>query len=308
MKLTPCPTDPNVVDLEIDNSDLTLYTSCKRAFLYHVLQKKQFVKERTALFYGTVIHAVLAEHYKAQADDSALSFATAANIINDHFSKVTIPDDDFRTANAAEGLYAHYTDQYPVEDFEIARDDKNAPLIEVPFRRFLITIEVNGIKYRIHWCGRIDAIIIRNNQLLIMDHKTTSILGAGYFDEFFISQQMSGYCHWARSIGLPIYGYLINALCTRKPTKTGKAYETARQLFTVSDDSLDEWQENITQILVSLCEDLQNNRFPMETRWCKNKFGKCDFFDVCSAEPSSRHIILGSGLYEDHTWSPLNTQ
>ena len=46
--------------------------------------------------------------------------------------------------------------------------------------------------------------------------------------------------------------------------------------------------------------NLKRGFFPMEDAWCMGKYGRCEFFEVCTAEPAQREAMLASGLYTDN--------
>lgn len=157
------------------------------------------------------------------------------------------------------------------------------------------------------WTGRIDLIVRMDGLLWIMDHKTTQMMGPQFFEDFVLSNQTVGYA-WAgqQIIQEPIAGFVLNALCVRKPTKTGTATEFERRRFLYEQEQLDEWHENTLVLVSDFLHHLARGYFPMETKWCFGKYGRCQYHSVCTQPKKDRELALGSSDFRNVTWSPLN--
>jgi len=159
----------------------------------------------------------------------------------------------------------------------------------------------------VYWTGKIDALIQFTEGYFVMDHKTTSVAGPGFFKEFELSQQTIGYTWAARQIfSLPIRGLLLNALIGRAPSKTGVALTFERQRYIYRDDQLEEWKSDVQSLINDYLFCLQTGDFPRKTKSCVSKYGTCGYHEVCSAPPSMRSHILSSDIYEPYTWTPLH--
>src|SRR5690606_32571227 len=137
-------------------------------------------------------------------------------------------------------------------------------------------------KILVVYTGKIDMAIERRNERLICDHKTTSMGGGGFFDEFYISAQFKGY-NWAAQqiMGKVFHGALVNALVNRPPTKKGFSLDFLRDTIYFTPAVIEEWATSTLVIVSDFLHNCQREFFPMHTMWCKAKYGKCDFFDVC---------------------------
>lgn len=295
----------------IDNSNFEYITTCPRSALYQILRKKKSAGNKAALNFGGAIHAGLEVRYKSSEATSLVlptTYTAQCEALMQYVEKNPIGDDDFRTPTFAAEVLAAYNKNCYSEPFSVLRDDKGREMVELSFA---VPIgEVRGIPCV--WAGKIDVAILWENRYWVLDHKTTSILGGTYFNQFYNSNQMIGYC-WALEhlINHPIAGALINVLAIRRPTKTGKSIEFARQRFEYPASRIEEWQSNTLGIIDNFFYECNkplqdaNDRFPMHTSWCIGKFGTCPYFDVCTVPTPQREMMLQSGLYEDVTWSPL---
>lgn len=296
--------------LLIDNSSLEVFTTCPRAAQYHFINKRRASEERSALKFGGIIHKALDARYRIAepmyAQSPAVETAMVA-IIEQEFSTWQPGEDDFRTHSFAVELINKYGQTYPFESFEIVKvGDK--PFIEVPFAIPLGEIDSPTYgKIVVIWTGKIDIVYRHDGRIYVLDHKTTSMMGPSFFVDFELSHAMHGYC-WAveQLLNETVYGYVINALATRKPTKTGKALEFERKVYSLSRPHLEEWKNDTMHIVSDFVAMAERDYMPKHTKWCVAKYGTCPYHKVCVLPPEQREFMIGSGEYEDITWSPLN--
>jgi hypothetical protein len=216
----------------------------------------------------------------------------------------------YRNLTTAQQLVKAYNDHYGPENFTILyQNDK--PVIEASLMHDLGT--VRGV--RIVFTGRVDLSVHYDGKLWNVDHKTTSLYGNSFWDDMGMSAQQRGYCWslWKATGTLPA-GYVINAIRVRRPTKADLALEEAtfraddfqRQFFTLAEADLHEWERNTLALVDEMLYHYENDFMPQKRKWCVGKYGRCQFYDVCSLPQDSRETILTSSLYENDTWTPLN--
>lgn len=173
---------------------------------------------------------------------------------------------------------------------------------------------------KVIYTGKIDLPISLDGQLWILDHKTTSMLGAGFFDSLKKSAQQRGYV-WAfeQLTGKTLAGFIVNAVRTKEPPiyvkeegMTGKkksvdwwAESLQRERFYTRPEDLIEWKSNTIALIKEFFYHYQQGLFPMKTAWCCGKYGRCQYFDVCDLAEKDRGLYLESGMFQDNDWSPL---
>lgn len=299
--------------MRIDNSSLEHFTTCARSAEYYLLNNRQLNRSKSALNFGSAIHECLELLYTAPEGTSHADLINQAKQVID---QTPAPDDadDFRTPQRALDTFISYLAVNEFEPFTVAKTPEGKPLIELYFEIPLGSVEFlsefNGKQHThvdVVWSGRIDAIIEMDNKLWIMDHKTTTILGENFFADFLNSQQTIGYT-WAAQqlIGKPIEGLYLNAIAIRKQTKTGTPFEVHRKRFPYEQERIEEWTHNTLTLVSDFLSHYDRKFFPMETKWCVGKYGKCPYFDVCTLPKSQRASMLASNFYRDVTWTPKN--
>jgi hypothetical protein len=216
---------------------------------------------------------------------------------------------------------------FAVDEFQVHEID-GVPSVELPFAvplgeitlpesttffsKIYQTTEVTSIDLShvpVVWIGKIDGVIIHKGEYWVMDHKTTSIMGPTYYDQYYMSGQMIGYT-WAlqKLLNIPIRGVLINVFGVRKPTKTGKGTEFGRQFISYEQHLINEWQVNTLSLIGQFFANLAAESFPKRTTQCIRYMRKCAYWDVCNLPAEHRPALLYSNNFKQITWSPLNEE
>lgn len=262
-------------------------------------------------------------------------------IVN-HFAAHPTPPDEYRTPATALEVLRHYRSKCLIDpgyEWEILADTEG-PLVERAFELPLGTIEldtwVNGnyggqgmgnipqtYIHTIHlaWSGRIDAIVRANGKVRVVDHKTTSVAGDNFVQEFAIRNQTLGYVWAARQLwpDLDVSGFLLNAIHLKRPT--GNASRSLvepgprggdaplsffRAYFDYSLERLRQWELNAQAIVSDFVHNLVRDYHPLATSWCVGKFGRCPYHDACTIDDLRvRDNYLMSDAYTTVTWNPV---
>ena len=297
--------------LFIDNSRLSSFTACPRKGQYEIFLRRIKDANKMALIFGTHFHTVMEYRYGFLPVDRPLTeyeIAKLCYLAELCYKDVIVPMSDHRTTEYLKYIVNLYARQYAVEDFTILSVEDRGfvkPVVEQSF-----AIEVGNVQgYRIFWTGRIDLGVIYNSEdIYVLDHKTSSMGGDGYFLEFAISNALKGYTFaLTQLLGRPIKGALINAAIARKQTRTGTGPEFMRSpRYEFDSVALEEWKQNLLTIVDDMIHCAKRGFFPMHTTSCMARFGSCDYFDICTMTPDARMLMLNSPLYKDDDWDPLH--
>jgi len=158
-----------------------------------------------------------------------------------------------------------------------------------------------------HFIGRIDKIIEWNGALWVVDHKTTSSLGAQFFKNAEPNLQFTGYVWAAKKLGFHAVGVILDAILVAKgllpgASKNPKLTPLARYDVYRSEECLKEWEETAGAIMgdINRCEELGiwYPNFDMCTY-----YGECPFRKVCKEDKDIRERIIASD-YDVDFWSP----
>lgn len=315
--------------LFIDNSSLEKFTTCERSAEYYIIHRREAADPKWALRFGSIIHTMLEMRYRnpqwVQNGQDPHLIASQFQALAAEFDTTPAPELDHRNYNYAMELLDAYNLAHPNEPFTVLKHPTTAqPLVEVPFAVPLGTIKLPQWIWLsdlanpdsdpwqddiipVVWTGKIDLIYRYDGMTYILDHKTTSMMGPSFFQEFDLSQPMYGYV-WAAEqlLSTQIDAFAVNAICTRRLTKTGKGIECARKSYYVDREQLVDWKKDIVTHITTFLLRISQNYFPKNTKWCMGKYGQCPYWDVCTLPSSTRSAALFSNTYQDVTWSPLN--
>ncbi len=312
----------------IDNSTLELLTTCPRALEYSRLFRRVSAAAKPSLSFGSAIHLALEWRYrncKNQPPD-ALEESEQSATLSKFFAENPVDEDEFRNLNWAVEVIKHYNQAYQVEPFNVLVDAAGVPLVELEFALHLfdywaadgLECYVNGVKKTlydipVYYSGRIDLPVAWDNQIVVIDHKTTSVLGDYYFKEARVSPQMLGYC-WAfeQITGTKVNAFCVNAIRSREAPQKPKGGIDAwwnenfmRHREFVMAHQLEEWKKNTIYLVEEFFWHYERGFFPQRKKWCVSKFGACPYYDVCDLPPSERGLMLESTMFADNNWSPL---
>lgn len=313
--------------LFIDNSFIEKMQCCARSAEYNYLHGRRLTGERSALNFGSAWHAAMQARYQHPSYDmpDLDCFTSMTEAARKHFDDKPQPDGEYRNLSHLCNMISAYNRKHDNEPFEILETDKGKIVehpfaVEIPHSFYLpckIGHESNYMKddgtfeqlIKVIYTGRIDLAIRQDNMLFTLDHKTTFMYGSGFWNDQKMTGQHVGYC-WALDniLGIDTRGYVVNAACTRAPSKSRPlpdADDFQRQTYFIEPDRKAEWLENLIELIKQFLYHYESNYMPMSTKWCVGKYGACQYFDVCSLPRTQRLPMLQSGLFEHEDWSPL---
>jgi hypothetical protein len=297
-----------LIPRSIDNTALDAYMSCPRKYYYGMeLGRRRSGLQKPALAYGTTWHKILETHYRTGGDHAA--------VVNAAISSWQPHDnpDDHRTLDRAITSYDQFLEKFG--DFKTEQQGWGVTVgyPETPVVELATEIWWPGALHP--YAGKIDRVFEFQGLYYVEDHKTTSALGAQYFNQFDPSNQMMGYAALAQLLtGLPIAGVRINA---HGVLKTMGKFE--RKIIPYSQPRLQEWQRNYTEwigkleksykIMVSdpdmlTPDEVLLEAFPHNFNACAGKYGMCSYAEVCANAPQIRQRILEAD-FEVMPWDPM---
>lgn len=270
------------------------------------------------------------------------------------FTENPAPLDEYRTVQNCLAVLAAYRTRATMPDYQWEiQADASGPIIERAFELPLGVVEVGGwidmpwltkeektqcdandsalkgtvvsggntwvSHIHIAWSGRIDAIARCNGAVRVVDHKTTSIMGDQFMQDFQISNQVLGYVWASRQLwpDLDISAFCLNAIHFKKPTGSGpitapgprggpSALNFVRGYYEYSQTRIDEWETNCLAIVSDFIHCLVRDQHPRHSKWCFGKYGKCQYHDVCvQDDPRVRENMIKSDMFKTVTWNPV---
>lgn len=283
---------------------------CVTKFWYHYVRALEASAPRPALNYGTGVHEALAYRYSHPTDDLASIEAEQMGVIERYFTANPQPPDEWRNGGRAQALIRAYNAQYPTHDWQVAAVEEE---FEVEVGRILVPVapsDERSISVPVILRGRKDLVVEWHGGLWVVDHKTAQDWAAGdsnsHLDEGRMSFQFRAYAFAERAMKRsfhPILGTVGNYLVSRKPlADDGKPRKSSlprnqfhMEAYPYTDADLDEWRDEcLAKARRILAHHADNDWELHRNRGSCGHWGRCEFYDVCSAQPADREPLLAT--------------
>lgn len=168
------------------------------------------------------------------------------------------------------------------------------PAAELSFKLFLF--ELDGIE--IYLAGHFDHLVEFNGQYWVKDYKTAASLGQNFFNQFDPNTQISVYITGGQVVlNKPVAGAIIDGIqCAVHFNRFQRGF------ITKSQEAMQEFIED-TKFWIELAKlYAASGHYPKNEESC-DKFGGCQFRDVCKTPPSLRENLL-KDKFRQRVWDP----
>lgn len=309
--LTSGPTDsPFLLGTNIQfawsSSSLDLLKTCPRLYELTMIQGWQSRDESIHLRFGIEYHTALQDYAlfrsRGVRHDDAIhdTIRSLHGRVFDWNVDRNTRAGKYKNRESIVGLVIDYLDHFvddPAKTFIMANGE---PAVELSFRFALDWGPQSAgafgndqtqpfVEQPYLLCGHLDRVVNFNDDLYVMDHKTSiQTIGTYYFDQWSPSNQMTLYTLAGNVVlNSPIKGVVISAaqILLEKPNAFARGF-TYR-----TSDQLHEWMEDLRFWLGQAEAFATANYWPMNDTSC-TKFGGCKFKEACSKSPQVRESYL----------------
>lgn len=271
-----------------DYSTISTFQTCRRKYYWQHLRHLRPRVKGVALEFGSAIHDALDAYYVSGLDAAKLMF---------ELKYADREGDELRTVANGLKMLDWYAKKYQHEPFKVLGKPESGFV-------FVIGDFLFG--------GRIDLPVEWDGQLWIMEHKTTTRLTQGYFDQFDLDKQPTGYIiaaeHYFKD--RKVAGCIINVLEPWKelirPTTKSKTPEDhfLRKPITRSQMLKERFLLNIQRLVrdIKWCEE--NNEFQEAEKKevCLYYNRPCPYLQLCRYGEDEKVI---ANDYVVEKWSPF---
>lgn len=167
----------------------------------------------------------------------------------------------------------------------------------------------------VYWVGKPDLVIVENNRLTPVDHKTVSRIDGTTINRYKPSTQMCGYIHSteviAKSLGYDVrVDRCVINICSRtrpsdNPRSGKKSPRFIRAYPNFNREEIAEWRKDI----INKCERIAHCMRTGEWLWsettCHNMYMRpCEYLKIHGSTPASREVILLADFMVGKPWQP----
>ena len=217
------------------------------------------------------------------------------------------PDHKTKTRESLVRTMIWYLDHYRDDPAQTLILPTGKPAVELSFRFELDWGPKDSTSPYI-LCGHLDKVVTYNDEIFVMDHKTTSTdpTKSYFLDTFEPNNQMTLYTLAAKIVlDAPVRGVIIDGAQVKAD------YSAFGRGFTFrTPDQLEEWHNDLHYWFALAEQYATLGIWPMNDTAC-DKFGGCTFRNICSKSPGVRESFLEGNfvkLEESERWNPLKSR
>jgi len=267
-----------------DFSEISSYVVCERKWYARHWLNLVPIEMSAAPAFGISMHKAWNEMYKSGWDlDAALAVWNAESF----------GPDSLRTQGLGETILRAYHSEYLTQPLKILHNEI----------QWFLPITRRGMTFTLH--GRIDRIVEYQDRIWCMDHKTTTRLGATYFEQFNPNMQVAFYTKAGAEYFDDIAGMIIDAAFV------GKQQRFQRDIIKVNPRELDmqfeeglEWAVRVlrTEEALKACPEEWRTICPraMISEACSSWAG-CEYRSLCRWDFAQAIIDIE---YKKEPWRP----
>jgi hypothetical protein len=315
--LTLATASPFLPDTDLqfawDSTCLGLLKTCPRLYQLTIIEGWGSRDESIHLRFGIEYHAALELFDRLMAEEDHDREAAIYIVLQkthlrtaDWFPDQSTKAGRYKNRVTLLGLILDYLDHFDPDPAETYIKTDGTPAVELSFRFELDWGPKSSLAQPYLLSGHLDRVVTFNDQLLVMDRKTTTTtLSPYYFAQYEPHNQITLYTLAGRIIlNTPIRGVVIDAaqILLEKPNQFARGF-TYR-----TDDQLDEWLDDLKILLRTNEFYTETNHWPMNDTAC-DKFSGCKFRSCCAKSPGIRDRFLASDFDKlplEDRWNPLH--
>lgn len=197
--------------------------------------------------------------------------------------------------------FIDYCDAYPFGSDHIQpyKKEDGSPAVEfsfaIPIPEVLHPVSGEPLIY----AGRFDMLGVYNQQLFIVDEKTTGQLGNSWLRQWDLRAQFTGYCWAAQQYGYPVAGAVVRGIAPRKKGSVDFAEAiTYRPSHIISS-----WREQLSRDLQRAVSCYTEGYWDVNYDSTCASYGGCQFTRLCES-PTPEDWI--STYFVERNWNPLH--
>lgn len=307
-----------------DSTSLGYLKTCPRLYYYQMIEGWVPKDESVHLRFGSEYHTAIENYDKAIAQgmsfDDAVDVAVWQMLVNirDWDPDPSTKAGHYKNPLTLLQLVVDYFDHYRKDAFSTFILENGMPAVELSFRFALdwgpvaetkldVSTDLQGVTKGQPYilCGHLDRVVTYQDDLYILDHKTTTTTpGPYYFNQWAPNNQMTLYTFAGQVVlGTIIRGVIIEAA----QIKLQEPNAFVRGFTYRTDDLIDEWLRDLEYHLNAAEAFAEAGHWPMNDTAC-DKYGGCRFRDVCNKNAGVRQRFLEADFVQlplEERWNPL---
>lgn len=302
----------------INASSLSIIQSCMRKAEYALHRDLRSELGSPATTFGSAIHKALETFYTAPREqrilppnfrkememmvggeipheNSFLLYRATRDFIRMASPLSNLPADDKRSIESGVWSLSHYFETYIDDPYEVMQDSQGKYMTELTLQ----TILISRPELTIYIFGTIDVILksLTNLQILVTDHKTSSMVGKDFYNRLKPNHQYTGYIYLVQQcLGLSTDKFMVNCIQVKPKPKTarGTRPDFPRQITTRSPEDITEFKACVEFYVEQYLKSMDSGVWPQGSPDSCSMYGGCQYLDICSSPHAIRQNIIDS--------------
>jgi len=285
--------------IKIDNYALSEFRTCPRKFQHRIVESlvpggftkspDQIKTPDAPLLFGIAIHQALDSLFMQE------NLPLAIDVFLEAYQPV--PEDKKRTPGRGVRLIENYAKQWQTQDkvYDTVQSE-----LYFEFELDIIVTKLDSAPlWKIIYGGLIDKILLHDDNIICMDHKTSTWESQYLVPSHQLSNQFIGYV-WATQ-QIPEYTSCENFIADILliSPKNDSFY---RSELNINTNVINEWKQGITTTCNQIIQLYYADFFPMYGKDACTSWNRlCPYFDICGASHDFRSTVK-STQYSKLTW------
>jgi len=238
----------------LDYTTLSDFLTCRKKYYWRHQRQLAPIEKPAAPTFGHACHTAWAVYYRGGSVEDALK------AFEDEYKDFEVPEGDKRTMELGLKVLKDYFKRYAHNPFKVID-------VEVSHK-----VEISDA---LTYAARIDTIIDWGGRIYVMEHKTTSALGARFFDQFKLCHQVDGYVFACEDKYGKCDGVLIDA-CLVAKTK----FNCLRDIVGRDEGHSERFREELQEIARNI-EWANKHKSYIQNKGACDYYGQCIYKDLC---------------------------
>lgn len=294
-----------------DNTRIKDFRKCPRYFYFRHVRNWKSDGVSLPLAFGSAWHAGMDMIWAdGNVDQAIWAWRERMQAEGINFNDPTFNLEDYRNEGTAKEMFTNYLKQH-------GNFIKSVKLLGIE-QPFAVPLTEHG---DIFYVGRWDKLIELKDNLICIEHKTTSEYNKGgpfkvlWMESFSPNTQIDGYLFGGHlTYGDKFKSVWVDGALVHKTIHDGFKFLPFERQFEMLDAWLWETRTNIANInqqMINLEEYRAGKElpflpaFPKDTDRCRDFWKSCEFKGICRFVSNPEHITIPQGLVEQR-WEPFN--
>ena len=268
----------NLSDIKVfDNTMMNTYRTCPRLFYWSILRGFEPRKKSAALAFGGAWHEFLEHYLMGEGLEDSLQKAITFFLAED-------VSDLKRNITTLTTLANLYNERFTMLEWEVLGTEV---LGIVPIADFL-------------YGAKIDAVVKTNEGVKGVEHKTSSMMKARYFDMFRMSSQCRGYYFVLKNQMHEVKGLVLNvAHIVKKP-------DFYREHLRWSTAQIEDWLLTTINTRAAMLQSQESGIWQQNANSCCTMYGNCPMMDSCLDPRPYTEVIPNHSEFRPRKWEPFH--